>query len=119
MENLKKSLKIAVTGASGRVAYSLIDKLCNGQTFGHSTEIDLILNCTPNGENLLKGLKMELHDMGYPLLRSVKISLSDETAFVDVDLAIFLGSVPQLGKGKRSDFLIPNGKIFSDQGKAL
>ena len=90
----EKRLKVVITGASGHIAYHLYDSICNGSIFGENTIIDLVLNSPPECKNYLLGIKMELEDMGFPLLNTITISLEDETAFIEADLAIFLGSFP-------------------------
>lgn len=41
MEN--KSIKVAITGAAGQIAYSLLPMLASGEIFGKSVKISLSL----------------------------------------------------------------------------
>jgi len=36
---MKRSMKVSVTGACGKIAYSLYNSLCSGVVFGMETEI--------------------------------------------------------------------------------
>lgn len=38
-----KSLKICITGAAGRIAYSLFNPICSGEVFGKDVHINLNL----------------------------------------------------------------------------
>ena len=43
MENIKKPLKILITGAAGQISYSLLPMLANGNVFGKNQPIILHL----------------------------------------------------------------------------
>ena len=64
MEAEAKPLKVTVTGAAGRIAYCLYDRLCSGLIFG-SSRVELTLFDIPPCEHVLKGLVLELKDGGY------------------------------------------------------
>lgn len=40
---MKRSMKVCVTGACGKIAYSLYNPLCSGNIFGADVEIELHL----------------------------------------------------------------------------
>jgi malate/lactate dehydrogenase len=67
----------------------------------------------------LKGIIMELDDGAYPLLSSVKYYTKATEAFVDCDVIVFIGGFPRQEGQERKSLLSINGKIFSEQGKAL
>ncbi|MBF0479866.1 MAG: malate dehydrogenase [Candidatus Omnitrophica bacterium] len=115
----KKTIKVAVTGASGQIGYALVFRIASGQMFGPDTEIDLSLLELPAALGALQGVVMELEDCAFPLLRSVTTASDPADAFKDVDWAILVGSVPRKKGMERKDLLEINGKIFIDQGQAL
>lgn len=43
-----RTLKVVMTGACGKIAYSLFSPLCNGFVFGTQVEIDLRLVDVPH-----------------------------------------------------------------------
>jgi malate dehydrogenase len=110
--------KIAVTGAAGQIAYSLLFRIANGDFLGKQP-IELHLLDVPGSEEGLKGLKMELDDCAFPLLKGVRIGTDPEEMFGDVHYAFLVGAKPRGPGMERKDLLADNGKIFVGQGKAL
>lgn len=111
--------KVAITGAAGQIAYSLIFQIAKGDFLGAHQPIALHLLDLPAAESALKGLKMELDDCVFPLLKEVKIGHDPEDVFAGVDYAFLVGAKPRGPGMERKDLLADNGKIFVAQGKAL
>ncbi|AZA14125.1 malate dehydrogenase [Corynebacterium choanae] len=111
--------KIAVTGAAGQIAYSLLWRIANGDVYGADTPIELnLLEITP-ALGATEGVAMELLDSAFPLVRNITITDDANKAFDGASAAFLVGAKPR-GKGEeRSDLLAANGKIFGPQGKAL
>lgn len=116
---MKKPIKVAVTGAAGQIAYSLLFRIANGDIFGADQPVELSLIEIEPALNALNGVKMELDDCAFPLLASVKCTADLTDGFKDVNWAILVGSVPRKKGMERSDLLSINGKIFVGQGKAI
>jgi malate dehydrogenase len=116
MTSLKR---IAVTGAAGQIAYSLIFRIAAGDLLGPNVPIALHLLDLPEAEGALKGVKMELDDSVFPLLKEVKIGSRPEEVFEGVHYALLVGAKPRGPGMERKDLLADNGKIFVSQGKAL
>ena len=114
-----KSVKVAVTGAAGQIGYAILFRIAAGEMFGKDTEVHLQLLELEPALPALNGVKMELDDCAFPLLKSVKMSSNPEEAFADVDWALMIGSVPRKQGMERSDLLKINGNVFITQGKAL
>lgn len=111
--------KIAVTGAAGQIAYSLLWRIANGDVYGKNTPIHLQLLEIPEAATAAEGVAMELLDSAFPLLRDITVTDDANTAFDGTSAAFLVGAKPR-GKGmERSDLLAANGKIFGPQGKAL
>jgi len=91
----KVAKKIAITGASGQIAYSLIFRIAAGELFGLQQPIELHLLEIESMVEPLKGLAMELEDGAYPLLEKVTVTHKPEEAFQDVDYALLIGSKPR------------------------
>lgn len=115
----KKALRVAVTGAAGSIAYNLLFRLVSGEVFGADRDIHLHLLERPEAEKQLEGIRMELDDCAYPLLRSIKIGSNPQEIFEGIDYAILVGAKPRGPGMERSELLKENGKIFVQQGKAL
>lgn len=115
----KNAKKIAITGASGQIAYSLIFRIANGEMFGVDQPIELQLLDLENMQESLKGLVMEIEDGAYPLIEKIIATDKAEVAFSDIDIALFIGAKPRGPGMERKDLLLENAKIFFDQGKIL
>ncbi|MBF0523295.1 MAG: malate dehydrogenase [Candidatus Omnitrophica bacterium] len=116
---MKKSIKVAVTGAAGQIGYALLFRIASGQMFGPDTEVEVQLLELPQALEALKGVRMELDDCAFPLLKSVMVTDNPLVAFKDADWALLVGSVPRKSGMERKDLLKINGHIFTIQGKAL
>lgn len=111
--------RIAITGGAGQIAYSLIFRIANGDFLGSDQPVALHLLDLPEGVEMLKGVKMELDDCVFPLLKEIQIGSRAEEVFGGVHYAFLVGAKPRGPGMERKDLLADNGKIFVEQGKAL
>jgi malate dehydrogenase len=111
--------RVVVTGAAGQIAYSLLFRIAHGDFLGKDQPVALHLLDLPEALNALKGVKMELDDCAFPLLKEVKLGSDEEELFGGVHYAFLVGSKPRGPGMERKDLLSENGKIFVRQGKAL
>lgn len=119
MSEQKEPLIVAVSGAAGQIGYALIPLICTGQMFGPNQQVILnLLDITPMLK-VLGGVKMEIDDCAYPLVKDVKVTDSAEEAFDGVKWVILIGGFPRKDGMTRGDLLDRNGPIFIGQGKAL
>lgn len=116
---MKKRIKVAVTGAAGQIGYALVFRIASGQMFGPEAEVELQLLELEQALGALGGVVMELEDCAFPLLRDVRYGSDVNEAMRDVNWAILVGAVPRKAGMERSDLLRVNGKIFTEQGRAL
>ncbi len=117
---MHKPLKrIAVTGAGGQIAYSILFRIAAGEMLGLDQPIALHLLEIPEAQDALKGVVMELEDCAFPLLKEIKIGSDPHQLFEGVNYALLIGAKPRGPGMERKDLLSENGKIFIEQGKAL
>ncbi len=116
---MKSPVRVAVTGAAGQIAYSLIFRVAHGDMLGPDQPVILQLLEIPPAMDALKGVVMELNDCAFPLVEDVIFSDDPNVAFKDVDYAYLVGARPRGPGMERADLLTANAKIFSVQGKAL
>ena len=57
---------ILITGAAGRIAYSLIPLILSGDIFGHSEFISLRLLDIPDASDKLAGVKVDMIAVIHP-----------------------------------------------------
>ena len=111
--------RIAVTGGAGNIAYSLLFRIAAGELLGDDQPIILQILEIPSMLNALEGVRMELEDCAYPLLKGITVSSDPKEVFKDADYAFLVGAKPRSKGMERKDLLLENGKIFIEQGKAL
>jgi len=116
---MNKKVKVAVTGAAGQIGYATIFRIASGQMFGHDTDVELHLLELPQALGALEGVRMELDDCAFPLLKNIVCTDKMEVAFKNVNWIIAIGSVPRKQGMERSDLLQVNGRIFGPLGKAM
>ena len=66
---MSKVVRVAVTGAAGRVSSSLIVRLASGEVFGPDTKVILQLLELPVAMKNLEGAMYELQDCGFSTLQ--------------------------------------------------
>ena len=117
---MPKALKrIAITGGSGQIAYSLLFRLAHGDLLGFDQPIALHILEIPDALSALEGIRMELEDCIFPLLKEIRIGSDPFKIFEGVHYALLIGAKPRGPGMERKDLLQENGKIFVEQGQAL
>ncbi|XP_072887357.1 malate dehydrogenase, cytoplasmic-like isoform X1 [Hemitrygon akajei] len=112
-------VKVSVTGAAGRAAYSLLYSIANGEVYGRQQPIVLALLDGPSMAEALAGLAMELQDCAFELLRGVTVTHREEVGFREADVALLLDSLPAQEGVQRADLLKANALRFRAHGRAL
>jgi len=117
---MTKTLKrVAVTGGGGQIANSLLFRIASGQMLGYDQPIALHILELPEAMAALEGVVMELEDCAFPLLKEIIIGNNPHEVFKGVHYALLVGAKPRGPGMERSDLLKDNGKIFTEQGRAL
>ena len=116
---MAQTIRVAVTGAAGQVAYAMLGRLASGEVFGHDKKVILQLLEIPQALPSLEGVAMELDDCSFPTLQDVIVTDDPNKAFKDCNWALLVGSFPRKQGMERKELLGINGKIFVGQGKAL
>src|SRR5947199_1303417 len=112
-------IRVAVTGAAGQVAYSILPRVASGEVFGPDRKVILqLLEITP-AMQALEGVAMELEDCGLRTLQDIVLTDDPNKAFAGCNYALLVGAFPRKKDMERKDLLGMNGKIFVGQGKAL
>ncbi|KAL0233794.1 hypothetical protein PCE1_002300 [Barthelona sp. PCE] len=109
---------VLITGGAGNISYALASQVASGSLLGDE-EIELRLFDIARAEQALQGAVMELEDCCSTVTTKVIGTIDPETAFKNIDVAIFVGGFPRLPGMKRSDLLEKNAEIFKQQGEYL
>ena len=112
-------IRVAVTGAAGQIAYSILFRVASGQLFGKDRPVHLSLLEIPPAMNALAGVGMELEDCAFPTLEGITMTDDPAVAFDGAHWAMLVGSRPRGPGMERADLIKVNGPIFVGQGKAL
>ncbi|MES2123020.1 MAG: malate dehydrogenase [Chlamydiota bacterium] len=115
----KPIVRVAVTGAAGQIAYSILFRIAAGEMLGRDQPVALHLLEVPEALESLKGVAMEIEDCAFPLVKEVKMGSDPFEVFSGVNIALLIGSKPRGPGMERKELLNDNGKIFIAQGKAL
>jgi malate dehydrogenase len=116
---MAETIRVAVTGAAGQVAYAMLGRLASGEVFGADRKVILQLLEIPQAMPALQGVVMELEDCSFPNLQDVVVTDDPNKAFKDCNWALLVGSFPRKQGMERKELLGINGKIFVGQGQAL
>lgn len=118
---MKQPVRVAITGAAGQIAYSLIFRVADGSMLGPDQPVilQLLEVPVPEVQEKLKGTVMEIEDCAFPLVAGVEIHSDPMTAFEKTDYALLVGARPRGPGMERKDLLTANGGIFGPQGKAI
>lgn len=114
-----KKAVVAVTGAAGQIGYATIFRIASGQMLGPDTDIELHLLELPQAMGALEGVKMELDDCAFPLLKKIVCTDNIDVAFDKANWILAIGSVPRKQGMERSDLLKVNGGIFGPLGRSM
>ena len=105
--------KIAVTGAAGQIAYSLLWRIANGDVYGQDTPIELnLLEITP-ALGATEGVAMELLDSAFPLVKKITVTDDANKAFDGANAAFLVGAKPRGQGEERSDLLAPTARFLA------
>ena len=115
----RSPVTVTLTGAGGQIGYALLFRIASGQLLGPDVPVRLQLLEIPAGIAGAEGAALELQDGAYPLLDSVNVTDSANTAFDGANVALLVGSRPRGPGMERADLLAANGAIFGPQGAAI
>jgi malate dehydrogenase len=116
---MKDPVRVAVTGAAGQIGYALVFRIASGEMLGPDQPVLLQLLEIPPALPALEGVRMELEDGAFPLLEGVLCTDQATAAFEGANYGLLVGAMPRKEGMERADLLEANGKIFTEQGRAL
>ena len=116
---MRTPVRVAVTGAAGQIAYSLLFRIASGEMLGPDRPVILQLLEIPPALPALRGVVMEIDDCAYPLVHGSVVTDDPNEAFRDARFAVLVGARPRSKGMERGDLLADNGRIFGPQGRAL
>ena len=113
-------VRVAVSGAAGRIAYSLVFRIVVGGMFGPQQPVSLRLLDVPEATDPLRACELELRDCAPPLLTDVMSTTDPFRAFEGADWVILLGGQPfSAERRNRLELLRHNAPIMIEHGRAI
>jgi malate dehydrogenase len=113
-------IHVAVSGAAGRIAYSLVFRIAAGGLFGPDQPVALSLLDLPVALPQLRACEMELKDCAFPLLTGLSSGIDPRRAFEGAHWIILLGGKPiRPDLRNRLDLLRENAPIMVERGRAI
>jgi malate dehydrogenase len=92
---MKTPVHVAITGAAGQIAYSILFRIAAGEMLGADQPVVLrCLEITP-AMQALEGVAMEIDDCAFPLVDSMVLTDDPAEAFKGIDVALLVGAKPR------------------------
>ncbi|KAG0449922.1 hypothetical protein HPP92_027029 [Vanilla planifolia] len=115
----KDPVRVLVTGAAGQIGYALVPLIARGAMLGPDQPVILHLLDIPPAAESLNGVKMELVDAAFPLLKGVVATTDVVEACTKVNIAVMVGGFPRKEGMERKDVMSKNVSIYKSQASAL
>ncbi|KAL5053507.1 hypothetical protein RYX36_034189 [Vicia faba] len=115
----KDLVRVLVTGAAGQIGYVLVPMIARGVMLGPDQPVILHMLDIPPAAESLNGVKMELVDAAFPLLKGVVATTDVVEACTGVNVAVMVGGFPRKEGMERKDVMSKNVSIYKSQASAL
>ncbi|KAI3951866.1 hypothetical protein MKX01_021604 [Papaver californicum] len=115
----KDPVRVLVTGAAGQIGYALVPMIARGVMLGADQPVILHMLDIPPAAEALNGVKMELVDAAFPLLKGVVATTDVVEACKGVNIAVMVGGFPRKEGMERKDVMTKNVSIYKSQASAL
>ncbi|BBN12412.1 malate dehydrogenase [Marchantia polymorpha subsp. ruderalis] len=115
----KDPVRVLVTGAAGQIGYALVPMIARGIMLGADQPVILHMLDIPPAAEALNGVKMELIDAAFPLLKGIVATTDVAEACKDVNIAVMVGGFPRKEGMERKDVMSKNVSIYKAQASAL
>ncbi|CAL4917168.1 unnamed protein product [Urochloa decumbens] len=115
----KEPMRVLVTGAAGQIGYALVPMIARGIMLGADQPVILHMLDIPPAAEALNGVRMELVDAAFPLLKGVVATTDVVEACTGVNVAVMVGGFPRKEGMERKDVMSKNVSIYKAQASAL
>ncbi|KAI0501277.1 hypothetical protein KFK09_016221 [Dendrobium nobile] len=105
--------------SEGQIGYALAPMIARGLMLGPDQVVILHMLDIPPVAEALNGVKMELVDAAFPLLKGVVATTDVVEAFTGVNIAVMVGGFPLQEGMERKEVMPKNVSIYKAQASAL
>ena len=109
-------LRITITAAASPVNYIVLNSLLSGEIFGFEQDLSLTLLDTPEHQEALSGVVMEVIDCAWNLLRDISQTSDTTQAFKNADLVLVLDADCST---EDVDILVQNAIVYKQYGELI
>ncbi|XP_050156340.1 malate dehydrogenase-like, partial [Malus sylvestris] len=106
-------------GFEGQIGYALVPMITRGIKLRADQPMILQMLDIPPAVEALNGVKMELVDAAFPLLKGVVATTNVVEACTGVNIAVMVGGFPRKEGMERKDVMTKNVSIYKSQASAL
>ncbi|XP_021737212.1 malate dehydrogenase, cytoplasmic-like isoform X2 [Chenopodium quinoa] len=103
----------------GQIGYALVPMIARGVMLGADQPVILHMLDIPPAAEALNGVKMELVDAAFLLLKGIVASTDAAKACKGVNVAVMVGGFPRKEGMERKDVMAKNVSIYKSQASAL
>ncbi|KAI3860287.1 hypothetical protein MKX03_030968, partial [Papaver bracteatum] len=115
----KDAVRVLVTGAAGQIGYALVPMIARGVMLGADQPVILHMLDIPPAAEALNGVRMELVDAAFPLLKGVVATTDVVEECKGVNIAVMVGGFPRKEGMERKDVMSKNVSSYKSQASAL
>jgi malate dehydrogenase len=113
-------IRVAISGAAGRIAYSLVFRISAGGLFGRDQPVALSLVELTDALPRLRACELELKDCASHVLPELECGTDPYSGFAGADWIILLGGSPiRPDVRNRFELLRANAPIMVEHGRAI
>ena len=109
-------LRITITAAASPVNYIVLNSLLKGEIFGYDQDLSVTLLDTPENQETLSGVVMEVTDCAWDLLREISQTSDITQAFKNADLVLVLDADCST---EDVDILVQNVSIYKQYAEMI
>jgi malate dehydrogenase len=109
-------LRVTITAAASPVNYIVLNSLLSGEIFGFEQDLSLTLLDTPEHQEALSGVVMEVIDCAWNLLRDISQTSDTTQAFKNADLVLVLDADCST---EDVDILVQNAIVYKQYGELI
>ena len=116
---VKKPVRVAVTGAAGQIAYSLLFRIASGDMLEIDQPVMISMLDVSEALSAMRGVEMELNDCAFPLLAELTLTDDPKNSVSRRRYRTARWRTAAQARSRTPRYACINAEIFIAQGQAL